>query len=130
MHPCPFSQGRIPEVLRKSLSFTLNQDEAIARVALQLRYSSPRFRVRDFAIHDVVNYHRVHMGEVTDIPRRGYQPDGLQPKRCHASTRLPYLLPKEDFNLEAKYSRPEDSLERQTRGLEIYRQGCEAGPRG
>ncbi|KAA8573904.1 hypothetical protein EYC84_005449 [Monilinia fructicola] len=53
----PALKERIQKFFGKNLSFTLNQDEAIARgCAFSCAILSPVFRVRDFAIHDIVNY--------------------------------------------------------------------------
>src|SRR5438045_3779872 len=53
----PALKERIQQFFGKPLSFTLNQDEAVARgCAFSCAILSPVFRVRDFAIHDIVNY--------------------------------------------------------------------------
>lgn len=106
----PSLKERIQKFFGKSLSFTLNQDEAIARgCAFSCAILSPVFRVRDFAIHDVVNYPIEFTWEKSpDIPDEDtsltvFNRNGVMP-----STKILTFYRKEDFNLEAKYSRPED----------------------
>lgn len=106
----PALKERIQKFFGKSLSFTLNQDEAIARgCAFSCAILSPVFRVRDFAIHDVVNYPIEFTWEKSpDIPDEDtsltvFNRNGVMP-----STKILTFYRKEDFNLEAKYSRPED----------------------
>jgi heat shock protein 4 len=53
----PAVKERISKFFGKNLSFTLNQDEAIARgCAFSCAILSPVFRVRDFSVHDIVSY--------------------------------------------------------------------------
>jgi len=106
----PALKERIQKFFGKSLSFTLNQDEAIARgCAFSCAILSPVFRVRDFAIHDVVNYPIEFTWEKSpDIPDEDtsltvFNRNGVMP-----STKILTFYRKEDFNLEAKYSRPDD----------------------
>jgi heat shock protein 4 len=105
----PALKERIQKFFGKPLSFTLNQDEAIARgCAFSCAILSPVFRVRDFAIHDVVNYPIEFTWEKSpDIPDEDtsltvFNRNGVMP-----STKILTFYRKEDFNLEAKYSQPE-----------------------
>ena len=53
----PAIKERIQQFFGKQLSFTLNQDEAIARGAtFACATLSPVFRVREFAVHDITPY--------------------------------------------------------------------------
>ncbi|PVV05077.1 hypothetical protein BB560_000412 [Smittium megazygosporum] len=53
----PIVKKTIAEVFGRDLSYTLNQDEAVARgCALQCAILSPVFKVRDFAIRDITSY--------------------------------------------------------------------------
>jgi heat shock protein 4 len=106
----PSLKERIQKFFGKPLSFTLNQDEAIARgCAFSCAILSPVFRVRDFAIHDVVNYPIEFTWEKSpDIPDEDtsltvFNRNGVMP-----STKILTFYRKEDFNLEARYSKPED----------------------
>ncbi|KAJ2042097.1 adenyl-nucleotide exchange factor sse1, partial [Coemansia sp. S16] len=50
----PAVKQRLTEFFGRELSYTLNQDEAVARgCALQCAIASPVFRVRDFAVNDI-----------------------------------------------------------------------------
>lgn len=106
----PSLKERIQKFFGKPLSFTLNQDEAIARgCAFSCAILSPVFRVRDFAIHDVVNYPIEFTWEKSpDIPDEDtsltvFNRNGVMP-----STKILTFYRKEDFNLEARYSQPKD----------------------
>ncbi|KAB8303466.1 hypothetical protein EYC80_004885 [Monilinia laxa] len=105
----PALKERIQKFFGKSLSFTLNQDEAIARgCAFSCAILSPVFRVRDFAIHDIVNYPIEFTWEKSpDIPDEDtsltvFNRGGIMP-----STKILTFYRKEPFNLEAKYAKPE-----------------------
>ena len=66
----PALKNAVHQFFGKPLSFTLNADEAIARgCAFTCAILSPVFRVRDFAIYDIVNYPIEFLWEKnTDIP--------------------------------------------------------------
>jgi heat shock protein 4 len=105
----PALKERIQKFFGKTLSFTLNQDEAIARgCAFSCAILSPVFRVRDFAIHDIVNYPIEFTWEKSpDIPDEDtaltvFNRGGVMP-----STKILTFYRKEPFNLEAKYASPE-----------------------
>jgi heat shock protein 4 len=105
----PALKERIQKFFGKPLSFTLNQDEAIARgCAFSCAILSPVFRVRDFAIHDTVNYPIEFTWEKSpDIPDEDtsltvFNRGGVMP-----STKILTFYRKEAFNLEAKYANPE-----------------------
>jgi heat shock protein 4 len=105
----PALKERIQSFFGKTLSFTLNQDEAIARgCAFSCAILSPVFRVRDFAIHDIVNYPIEFVWEKSpDIPDEDtsltvFNRGGVMP-----STKILTFYRKEAFNLEAKYAKPE-----------------------
>ncbi|KAH8586846.1 putative heat shock protein Hsp88 [Bisporella sp. PMI_857] len=105
----PALKERIQAFFGKPLSFTLNQDEAIARgCAFSCAILSPVFRVRDFAIHDIVNYPIEFKWEQSpDIPDEDtsltvFNKGGVMP-----STKILTFYRKENFDLEAKYVKPE-----------------------
>jgi heat shock protein 4 len=105
----PSLKAKIQEYFGKPLSFTLNQDEAVARgCAFSCAILSPVFRVRDFAIHDMVNYPIEFTWEKSeDIPDEDtnltvFQKGGVMP-----STKILTFYRKHPFDLEAKYAKPE-----------------------
>jgi heat shock protein 4 len=105
----PALKERIQQFFGKPLSFTLNQDEAVARgCAFSCAILSPVFRVRDFAIHDIVNYPIEFTWEKSaDIPDEDtsltvFNRGGVMP-----STKILTFYRKQAFDLEAKYAKPE-----------------------
>jgi heat shock protein 4 len=105
----PSLKAAIQEYFGKPLSFTLNQDEAVARgCAFSCAILSPVFRVRDFSIHDMVNYPIEFTWEKSeDIPDEDtnltvFQKGGVMP-----STKILTFYRKHPFDLEAKYAKPE-----------------------
>jgi heat shock protein 4 len=105
----PSLKNAIQEYFGKPLSFTLNQDEAVARgCAFSCAILSPVFRVRDFSIHDMVNYPIEFTWEKSeDIPDEDtnltvFQKGGVMP-----STKILTFYRKHPFDLEAKYAKPE-----------------------
>lgn len=105
----PALKERIQQFFGKTLSFTLNQDEAIARgCAFSCAILSPVFRVRDFAIHDIVNYPIEFTWEKSpDIPDEDTSLTVFNKGNVMPSTKILTFYRKETFNLEAKYANPE-----------------------
>ncbi|KUJ10262.1 putative heat shock protein Hsp88 [Mollisia scopiformis] len=105
----PALKDRIQKFFGKTLSFTLNQDEAIARgCAFSCAILSPVFRVRDFAIHDIVNYPIEFTWEKSpDIPDEDTSLTVFNKGNVMPSTKILTFYRKEPFNLEAKYAKPE-----------------------
>jgi heat shock protein 4 len=105
----PALKERIQKFFGKTLSFTLNQDEAIARgCAFSCAILSPVFRVRDFAIHDIVNYPIEFTWEKSpDIPDEDTNLTVFDNGNVMPSTKILTFYRKEAFNLEAKYVKPE-----------------------
>ncbi len=105
----PVLKERIQKFFGKTLSFTLNQDEAIARgCAFSCAILSPVFRVRDFAIHDIVNYPIEFTWEKSpDIPDEDTSLTVFNSGNVMPSTKILTFYRKEPFNLEAKYAKPE-----------------------
>ena len=104
----PALKERIQKFFGKPLSFTLNQDEAIARgCAFSCAILSPVFRVRDFAIHDIVNYPIEFTWEKSpDIPDEDTSLTVFNKGNVMPSTKILTFYRKEPFNLEAKYAQP------------------------
>ena len=105
----PALKDRVQKFFGKGLSFTLNQDEAIARgCAFSCAILSPVFRVRDFAIHDIVNYPIEFTWEKSpDIPDEDTSLTVFNKGNVMPSTKILTFYRKEPFNLEAKYFKPD-----------------------
>lgn len=105
----PALKDRIQKFFGKTLSFTLNQDEAIARgCAFSCAILSPVFRVRDFAIHDVVNYPIEFCWEKSpEIPDEDTSLTVFNKGNVMPSTKILTFYRKDPFQLEAKYAKPE-----------------------
>lgn len=93
----------------KTLSFTMNADEAIARgCAFSCAILSPVFRVRDFAVHDIVNYPIEFTWEKSpDIPDEDTSLTVFNRGNTMPSTKILTFYRKQAFDLEAKYAKPE-----------------------
>lgn len=93
----------------KPLSFTLNQDEAVARgCAFSCAILSPVFRVRDFSIHDVVSYPIEFKWEKSaDIPDEDTALTVFNKGNTMPSTKILTFYRKHPFDLEAQYSKPD-----------------------
>lgn len=105
----PALKERIQQFFGKPLSFTLNQDEAIARgCAFSCAILSPVFRVRDFAIHDICNYPIEFTWEKSaDIPDEDTSLTVFTKGNVMPSTKILTFYRKEPFQLEARYAKPE-----------------------
>ncbi|CAH6719333.1 heat shock protein homolog Sse1p [[Candida] jaroonii] len=99
----PAIKAKLVEIFGKELSFTLNQDEAIARGnAFICAMHSPTLRVRPFKFEDFNPYSVSYFWDKEDedddhlevFPRGGVFP----------STKIITLFRKGDFEIEAKYS--------------------------
>lgn len=101
----PALKERIQKFFGKPLSFTLNQDEAVARgCAFSCAILSPVFRVRDFAIHDIVNYPIEFTWEKSpDIPDEDTSLTVFNKGNVMPSTKILTFYRKQAFDLEAKY---------------------------
>lgn len=105
----PALKARIQEFFGKTLNFTLNADEAIARgCAFACAILSPVFRVRDFSIHDIVNYPIEFTWEKSpDIPDEDTSLTVFNRGNVMPSTKILTFYRKQNFDLEAKYAKPE-----------------------
>ncbi|KAJ1333563.1 heat shock 70kDa protein 4 [Microdochium nivale] len=94
----------------KTLSFTLNQDEAVARgCAFSCAILSPVFKVRDFSVQDIVNYPIEFAWEKdVDIPDEDTSLTVFNRGNVLPSTKILTFYRKQAFDLEAKYAKPED----------------------
>ncbi|QPG76535.1 adenyl-nucleotide exchange factor sse1 [Brettanomyces nanus] len=103
----PSLKAKISEVFGKQLSFTLNQDEAIARgVAFICAIHSPTMRVKPFKFEDINSF------SVTYWWDKGEEDaDHLEvfPKNAsYPSTKMITLYRTGDFQIQAKYTNPEE----------------------
>lgn len=105
----PALKAIIGEFFGKTLNFTLNADEAIARgCAFACAILSPVFRVRDFSIHDIVNYPIEFTWEKSpDIPDEDTSLTVFNRGNIMPSTKILTFYRKQAFDLEAKYAKPE-----------------------
>lgn len=104
----PCFKNEVSRVFGKPLSFTLNQDEAIARgTAFICAIHSPTMRVRPFKFEDI----NLHSVTYSWNPVEGEDESELEVFPKYSSfpkTRLITLYRSEDFDLEAKYTNPSE----------------------
>ncbi|KAK8159327.1 putative heat shock protein Hsp88 [Phyllosticta citrichinensis] len=105
----PALKAAIQDFFGKTLSFTQNADEAIARgCAFSCAILSPVFRVRDFSVHDVVNYPIEFTWEKSpDIPDEDTSLTVFNRGNTMPSTKILTFYRKQPFDLEARYAKPE-----------------------
>lgn len=105
----PAIKEAISKFFGKTLSFTLNQDEAIARgCAFSCAILSPVFRVRDFSVHDIVNYPIEFTWEQSaDIPDEDTSLTVFNRGNVMPSTKILTFYRKQPFDLEARYAKPD-----------------------
>ncbi|OXV07956.1 hypothetical protein Egran_04283 [Elaphomyces granulatus] len=105
----PIIKETISKFFGKPLSFTLNQDEAIARgCTFSCAILSPIFRVRDFSVHEIVNYPVEFTWEQSpEIPDEDTSLTVFNKGNIMPSTKILTFYRKQPFDLEARYSKPE-----------------------
>lgn len=105
----PAIKERIQAFFGKPLSFTLNLDEAIARgCAFSCAILSPVFKVRDFAVQDVISYPIEFAWEKdADIPDEDTSLTVFNKGNVMPSTKILTFYRKQPFDLEARYAKPE-----------------------
>ena len=105
----PALKTAIQNFFGKPLSFTLNADEAIARgCAFSCAILSPVFRVRDFSVQDIVNYPIEFAWEKSpDIPDEDTSLTVFNKGNVMPSTKILTFYRKQQFDLEAKYAKPD-----------------------
>lgn len=93
----------------KGLSFTLNQDEAVARgCAFASAILSPSFRVRNFDVRDVVPYPIDFTWEqAPDVPDEETSLTVFNRGNFMPSSKILTFYRKSPFDLEARYAAPE-----------------------
>lgn len=105
----PSIKERVQNFFNKNLSFTLNQDEAIARgCAFSCAILSPVFKVRDFAVQDIISYPIEFAWEKdADIPDEDTSLTVFNKGNVLPSTKILTFYRKQAFDLEARYAQPE-----------------------
>ena len=106
----PALKERIQAFFGKPLSFTMNADEAVARgCAFSCAILSPVFRVRDFAVHDIISYPIEFAWEkAADIPDEDTSLTVFNKGNVLPSTKILTFYRKQPFDLEARYAKPEE----------------------
>ncbi|GJN67188.1 heat shock protein Hsp88 [Purpureocillium lilacinum] len=106
----PALKERIQEFFGKPLSFTMNADEAVARgCAFSCAILSPVFRVRDFAVQDIISYPIEFAWEkAPDIPDEDTSLTVFNKGNVLPSTKILTFYRKQPFDLEARYAKPEE----------------------
>lgn len=106
----PAVKERIQDFFGKNLSYTMNADEAVARgAAFSCAILSPVFRVRDFAVQDIVNYPIEFAWEkAPDIPDEDTSLTVFNRGNVMPSTKILTFYRKQPFDLEARYAKPEE----------------------
>jgi heat shock 70kDa protein 4 len=105
----PSLKAAVQKFFGKPLSFTLNQDEAIARgCAFACAILSPAFRVRDFSVHDSISYPIEFTWEQdSDIPDEDTSLAVFNKGNVMPSTKILTFYRKKPFDIEARYFKPD-----------------------
>ncbi|KAF6841935.1 heat shock protein hsp88 [Colletotrichum plurivorum] len=106
----PALKERIQSFFGKPLSYTLNQDEAVARgAAFSCAILSPVFRVRDFTVQDIMSY-PIEFGweKAPDIPDEDTSLTVFNRGNVLPSTKILTFYRKQPFDLEARYANPQE----------------------
>ncbi|KAF6821597.1 hsp70-like protein [Colletotrichum sojae] len=106
----PALKERIQAFFGKPLSYTLNQDEAVARgAAFSCAILSPVFRVRDFTVQDIMSY-PIEFGweKAPDIPDEDTSLTVFNRGNVLPSTKILTFYRKQPFDLEARYANPQE----------------------
>ena len=106
----PAFKNKLKELLDKELSFTLNQDEAIARgCALQCAILSPVFKVRDFSVNDINHYPIKFQWKSASDPNKISDLEVFPRNQSLPCTKILTFYRKEEFAIEAHYNLPKNS---------------------
>ncbi|GAB1318796.1 adenyl-nucleotide exchange factor sse1 [Madurella fahalii] len=106
----PSVKERVSAFFGKPLSFTLNQDEAIARgCAFSCAILSPVFKVRDFAVQDVISYPiEFCWDKDAEIPDEDTSLTVFNKGNVMPSTKILTFYRKQPFDLLARYTATAD----------------------
>ncbi|CAM0141148.1 adenyl-nucleotide exchange factor sse1 [Umbelopsis sp. WA50703] len=104
----PAIKTAISKFFNKDVSTTLNQDEAVARgAALQCAMLSPVFKVREFRVHDVLQYPIKMTWEATPEEEET-EITVFDKNNSIPSTKILTFHRSQPFDLEAHYANPEE----------------------
>jgi heat shock protein 4 len=105
----PALKERVSNFFGKPLSFTSNQDEAVARgCTLACAILSPVFRVREFQVHDSSMYPiKVSWDKVPDVDE-DTELEVFKQNNPIPSTKILTFYRKEPFAIEAYYANPDE----------------------
>ncbi|KAI8324653.1 heat shock protein 70 [Martensiomyces pterosporus] len=102
----PAVKQRLTEFFGRELSYTLNQEEAVARgCAFQCAIASPVFRVREFAINDITA-HPIRFQWEAAAGSDDTQLDVFTHNNAIPSTKMLTFYRKQPFTIEAQYADP------------------------
>ncbi|KAJ2520621.1 adenyl-nucleotide exchange factor sse1 [Coemansia sp. RSA 1939] len=102
----PAVKQKLTEFFGRELSYTLNQDEAVARgCALQCAIASPVFRVRDFSVNDITA-HPIRFKWEATAGSDDTSLDVFTHNNSIPSTKMLTFYRKQPFAIEAEYSDP------------------------
>ncbi|PHH76238.1 hypothetical protein CDD83_4303 [Cordyceps sp. RAO-2017] len=106
----PALKDRIQSFFGKTLSYTMNADEAVARgCAFSCAILSPVFRVRDFSVQDIISYPIDFAWEkAPDIPDEDTSLTVFNKGNVLPSTKILTFYRKQPFDLEARFTHPEE----------------------
>lgn len=106
----PAIKERVGAFFNKPLSFTLNQDEAIARgCAFSCAILSPVFKVRDFAVQDIISYPiEFCWDKDAEIPDEDTSLTVFNKNNVMPSTKILTFYRKQPFDLLARYTATAD----------------------
>ncbi|KAJ1848725.1 adenyl-nucleotide exchange factor sse1, partial [Coemansia sp. RSA 2708] len=103
----PAVKQRLAQLFGRDLSYTLNQDEAVARgCALQCAITSPAFRVREFAINDITAHPIRFKWEAPSGTDDDTSLDVFAHNNAIPSTKMLTFYRKQPFAIEAEYADP------------------------
>ncbi|KAJ2473512.1 adenyl-nucleotide exchange factor sse1 [Coemansia sp. RSA 2322] len=103
----PAVKQRLTEFFGRELSYTLNQDEAVARgCALQCAIASPVFRVRDFVVNDITAHPIRFKWEAMSGSDDDTSLDVFARYNAIPSTKMLTFYRKQAFGIEAEYADP------------------------
>lgn len=104
----PALKERVSEFFGKPLSFTSNQDEAVARgCTLACAILSPVFRVREFHVHDSNMYPIKYTWDKVPDVDEDTELVVFNPNNPIPSTKILTFYRKEPFAIEAHYAQPD-----------------------
>jgi len=103
----PALKSRVQEFFGKPLSFTCNQDEAVARGAtLACAGLSPIFKVREFSVTDIANYTITTAWQPTPDDNNTSLETFIPESHVPSGKQLTFYR-SEPFELEVRYSEPQ-----------------------